>query len=538
MSHEIRTPLNCVLGVSSLLVEDENLGPSQLDLVKMIESSGKLLRHVVDDVLDFSKLISGNFEIDIKRTDLQLTLNTVATSMKLSPITDRKNISIQTFYDPNVPQYVETDERRLQQILYNLLSNAVKFSEEKSTVDLTVSVDDGSNNNGDVDVNKVSLNGSKTCRPKLRIAVKDYGTGIKDSDFEKIFQPFQQTETGSNNTDGGTGLGLAITKQLTELLGGSIAVDSKMGEWTEFLLQFPLTGTNVNTQYLVSRLSKCCIWLVSDNDSAIQYTIEACRYFNIQCFPFQHLSALAGCFAPFGTDSVIVCLVQEDLYDDASYANLSKKVKSILLSFGPDGNIGRSKLHYQSLTEVFPSVLMQQLIDLCDAKAPTKASLMRRPSRRLSTISSLSLSSYEELKVLVAEDNKVNQKVFLRLLERIGVSNVQIVSNGQDAVDLEAKQAFDIIFMDIQMPVMDGMEACKRIMARYPPAASNASNATNIATEGSRQPPQVIFLSANVMDDYEAMCIENGAADYMTKPCTLQDLRQKLAEFFFYAEDD
>jgi len=234
--------------------------------------------------------------------------------------------------------------------------------------------------------------------------------------------------------------------------------------------------------------------------------------------------------------------VQEDLYDDASYDNLSKKVKSILLSFGPGGNIGRSKLHYQSLTEVFPSVLMQQLIDLCDAKNHSKASLMRRPSRRLSTISSLSLSSYEELKVLVAEDNKVNQKVFLRLLERIGVSNVQIVSNGQDAVDLEAQEAFDIIFMDIQMPVMDGTEACKRIMARYPTAgaSSNTStNATNIATEGSRrQSPQVIFLSANVMDDYEAMCIENGASDYMTKPCTLQDLRQKLAEFLCDAEDD
>lgn len=528
MSHEIRTPLNCILGVSSLLEEDTDLNTSQVDLVQMIVSSGNLLRNIVNDVLDFSKFISGNAEIDIQRTDLQATLKNVISSMKLSPITERKKIFIQSFYDPNVPQFIETDQRRLQQILYNLLSNAVKFSNEESTIDLTVSVVGGpsfNDNMSDDGNDDYSSFMAKKSRHKLCISVKDYGEGIKESAFETIFQPFVQTKTGTNNVDGGTGLGLAITKQLTELLGGSISVDSRLGEWAEFSLQFPLTGTAVDTGYIISRLSRCCICLVSNIEREIQCTVEACRHFNVQCLPFSSLTALGDCLASLETDTFFVYLVQEDLYDDASYLAMSKKAKTILVTFGSNGKIDRSQIHYQSLTLVFPSALMQHLINLCDHKAPCtirKSLIERRRSTSERSMDSCDIISYEELQVMVADDNVVNQKVFTRLLERLGVSNVTVVDNGQIAVDLAAKEPFDIIFMDIQMPVMDGTEACKRIMSRY------ANNKDANRDENTPRPPQVVFLSAHVLDDYETMCFENGAVDYMTKPCTLQDLRGKL----------
>lgn len=540
MSHEIRTPLNCIIGVSSLLEEDEKLDASQVDLVQMIVSSGKLLRHVVDDVLDFSKFISGNAEIDMRRSDLQETLRNIISSMKLSPITERKQISLQTFYDPEIPQYFETDERRLQQILYNLLSNAVKFSKEQGMIDLSVSVVhsgtvfEESSEDSSLD-HSLNFIGNKK---KLRISIKDYGKGIDKSAFEKIFQPFVQTEMGVRNADGGTGLGLAITKQLTELLGGSISVDSKLGEWTEFSMLFPLTGIPVDTQQITSKLSKCCICLVSDCQEEIQWTVEACRHFNVMCLPFKSLDGLANSLAPFGSDSFIVYLVQNDLYDDTSYNALSKKAKSILITFGPNGNVDSSQIHYQSLAQVFPSAFMQQLIKFSEDKTPSidassRSRVLDSSARSIGVSHRTSAVAYEKLNVLVADDNLVNQKVLSRLLERLGVlkKNIQLASNGQEAVDLEAESPYHIVFMDIQMPVMDGTDACKRIIARHETLADNDEGVPNEVSTSKKKPrPKIVFLSAHVLDDYQSMCRESGATDYMTKPCTLQDLRVKLAK--------
>ena len=532
MSHEIRTPLNCIIGISSLLEEDNDLNRSQKDSVKMIVSSGKLLRHVVDDVLDFSKFVSGNAEIDIKRTDLQDILTNIVTSMKLSPITERKQIDVRTFYGPLVPQYVEMDGRRLQQILYNLLSNAVKFSKEKSYVDLSASVGFAGGYGSD-DVNPPG-GLSSGARPELRISVKDYGKGIDESDFVKIFQPFAQTETGINNLDGGTGLGLAITKQLVELLGGSISVDSRLGEWTEFSLRFPLTGSAVETQTIASRLKRCCVLLLSNNEEDIKFTVEACRHFKVQNHLFKRWDEVENnlaspspliykCRSENTRDRFPVLLVHEDLYDETRFERLCKAGKTILITFGPKGKISQSHCHYHSLVQVFPSVLMQQMVTLCKTNnAGHSPNTSQRDAASAAAeaqgISETSIRStrLEQLNILVAEDNLVNQKVMRRLLKRIGISNIQVAENGQIAVDLESQESFDVIFMDVQMPVMGGIESCNRIVSRPND------------TDDKRPVPKIIFLSAHVMDDYQTMCMENGATDYMTKPCTLKGLQEML----------
>lgn len=417
MSHEIRTPLNCVIGVSSLLEEDKTLTSAQLKFIKMIMSSGNLLKKVVDDVLDFNKFLSGNAEIDLKRIDLQETVGSIIESMVLNPITERKEISIRTFYDPRVPQYMETDHRRLQQIFYNLLSNAVKFSEAGSNIDFTVSVK--------VDESNAA---SSTSLPHLEFDIVDYGKGIKKEDFGKIFQPFQQTETGTNNADGGTGLGLAIVVQLVELLGGTISVDSKLGEWTKFTLDFSLTASLDDPGLIAARLTNCTVWLVSNSDTETHTMMKSCQHFGVECLHFGSLHEAEASLASSPKGCSLACFVQENLYDDLVFKGLSARSKTVLVTFGPDGKVDEGQVHYQSLTRIFPSVLMQEL-----GTALEYASIS---TRRISAPKAAIQDRFEGLKllrILVADDNVINQKVLKRMVERIGVAEVTIAVRAFDS---------------------------------------------------------------------------------------------------------
>jgi len=490
MSHEIRTPLNCVIGISSLLDEDETLSGAQKELIKMVVSSGKLLKKVVDDVLDFNKFISGNAEIEIQRTDLQETMNNILNSIALSPVTEKKSITFRSFYDAHLPQYVETDTRRLQQIFYNLLSNATKFSKFEGNIDLRVSID------------------STGKKPKIHFAVIDYGKGIEKDDFEKIFQPFQQTDVGIKE-GGGTGLGLAIVRQLVELLGGNISVDSKVGEWTKFMFDIPLTVDLDDKQLISEKLSKATVMLVSNSDVESTHLSKACEYFGVKYSHFGSLSELEATLGTFSFDAPAAVIMQEDLFNEEIYEKLSKRPKIAFMTFGPRGSVDKQQCHYLSLTRVFPSVLMQELCTMLD-----HASMARRlTASRLKEVPKV---TFEGLKILVAEDNLVNQKVMNRMLERLGVTEVTLADNGQIAVDITAKESFDVIFMDMQMPVMDGLQATRIIKERKESASQ-----------------KVIFLTAHTPDDFEAICRKNGAEDFLSKPCTINDLRaclQKLVE--------
>lgn len=491
MSHEIRTPLNCVIGISSLFDEDETLTSSQKELINMVVSSGKLLKKVVDDVLDFNKFISGNAEIEIQRTDLQETMTNILNSMALSPITEKKQISFRSYYDPLLPRYIETDTRRLQQIFYNLLSNAVKFSKFEGHIDLRVSV-----KGGDPSSSSKSL-------PKLHFDIIDHGKGIEKSDFEKIFQPFQQTDVGIKE-GGGTGLGLAIVKQLVELLGGTIAVDSNVGEWTNFYFEFPLTVSLDDKQAVTSKLAHTSILLVSNSDAEIGHLTTTCNHFNVNYRSFGDLRELEAHLGSSTDDIPTACIIQEDLYNESINEAISKRSKSVIVTFGPRGSVDKGQSHYLSLTRVFPSVLMQELASILDYAGISK----RLAASRLKEQPK---ATFEGLKVLVAEDNLVNQKVMTRMLERLGVKDVTLADNGKIATEIAAVETFDVIFMDMQMPVMDGLQATRIIKER-----------------GESAPQKVIFLTAHTPDDFESMCRKNGAEDFLSKPCTISDVRACL----------
>lgn len=390
------------------------------------------------------------------------------------------------------------DSRRIQQILYNLLGNAIKFSKPRTDVELSIHIEDGT----------------------LVYSIKDYGKGIEEEDHEKIFEPFVQTKGGLTNAEGGTGLGLPITKKLTEALGGRISVESEVGRWTEFTIEFPFHNEITDAANLSSRLSSARVLFVSTRDDHnTSFMMEVLTYFNVDFEYFPSMREMVAGTSD-GTsllaipEKPYICLVHEDLYDQRAFDDLAKMRPACLVSFGPNFKVGTARRHYRSLFNTFPSVLIENFATYAEEvrtnSSPIAIGGGDGSSRQIGT-------PFAALRIMVAEDNMVNQKVFSRILKRLGVESVVIVGNGKEAIEREAQEKFDLIFMDMQMPVMDGIAACKEIGLR---------NDT-----GRHPKAKVIFCTAHVSDSFRQYALENGAIGYLPKPCTVGCVRECLREF-------
>ncbi len=381
---------------------------------------------------------SGNAQVLIQKVNLQETLNAVIHLIQTTQVTVEKRLKVVTQYDPLLPEFIHSDSRRIQQILYNLLGNGIKFSQEESIVEFGVKLFSDSNT--------------------VQFKVKDYGKGIESADFDKIFEPFRQTETGLSNATAGTGLGLAITKKLVHAMGGEIFVDSVFGSWTQFTVNFPIKTTDfpANINDLSQRLSRANILFVADHLDSDTQRIEALfDYFNVDYAQYDDMislnQALVSKNGPFATyrDAYIV-LVHEDVCDLGIFELLAAKVPSYLTTFGPRFSIERkTKKHWRSLVETFPSVLIDTLgymaQDLIQANDQNGMSLRS---------TNMNISPWETLRILIAEDNLVNQKVMTRILNRLGVTLIDLAGNGLEAVEMEAKRPYDLVLMDMQMPKM------------------------------------------------------------------------------------
>jgi signal transduction histidine kinase/CheY-like chemotaxis protein len=562
MSHEIRTPLNCIIGLSSLLL-DTCLGPMQEESMRMIVSSGDLLLTVVNDVLDYSKLESGNVDIQLVRSNLQDTLNAVVRSIeaKARP----KNLSIRTLYDPAIGEFVLMDCRRLQQILYNLLGNAIKFSYTGGTIDLSVSLvlrSAACGATADVrghtySTNKINeelrtesglvyastdgqggVTGSESPKQRsssfkmttiptpdeplpnasnamastdkmIRFVVRDTGKGIERKDFEAIFLPFRQASAETERVYGGTGLGLAVTAKLATSLGGSISVDSCEGEWSEFTVDLPFQNEPVDIDVLARKLRNTTILLIDDDSANVSDVAHVFRQCQLDFFNYASMGEMVSSVEKtefLQPSRSYICLVHEGLYEATSYQTLAKAAKTVLLTYGPKYAVKGSKCHYQSLLQVLPSVLMESLCSLVQS-LPT-APLQSGTATPRSSRNFASDVPVENRRILIAEDNKINQKVLLRILQRLGFENVDIVDDGKQACDIELQKAFDIILMDIQMPFMSGIEACKEILRR----------------KSGHPKPKIIFVTAHVSDVSEAECRAAGGVDFLPKPFNISDI--------------
>jgi len=558
----------------------------QEESIRMIVNSGDLLLTVVNDVLDYSKLESGNVEIEIQHSSLQEALSSFVHSIEMKA--QASNLSVRTFYNTALPEFVTTDSRRLQQILYNLLGNAIKFSKDGGVVEFHVSLCDATSNytkdsdscprtgkrevapslklqtNDFGEASQCPFQSSETSSTQssqpstdsgasgcpfqrssspsvdasfhdlaaidkveikyetpthaffvkervIRLVVKDYGKGIARKDFDRIFKPFQQSNAETERVYGGTGLGLAITAKLVSALGGTISVDSEEGRWSEFTVDLPFRGTPVDAEGISGRLAHSTVLLVhKETDPSLAQVINVFRQYKVDYVYFKSIDEMDQAIVKEGflsTTRSYICLLDEDMYCSKTFELLSNMSTAILLTFGPEYSVKEATSHYRSLVQVLPSVFLQSIGSHVEALANAGGNGIGVKGVVKSDVNGV---PYKELRVLIAEDNKINQKVLMRMLTRLGIKNVDIVDNGRKAVDHESSQAYDVVLMDMQMPVMDGIEACRLISGR----------------QGGHPKAKVVFVTAHVSTSFEAECARAGSVGFIPKPFNVRDIEK------------
>ena len=431
--------------------ESEELNPLTRDNMRMIISSGDLLFTVVDDVLDYSKLETGNVDVDFKLSNLQQSLSSVVHSVEMRGLTT--DVSIKARYDALIPEFIHTDTRRIQQILYNLLGNAVKFSKQGGVVEFNISISRPGFAPGQYSPPRTDDEGEQVAvvdsAQVLRFVVTDHGKGISKEDYPKIFQPFVQTgdSDGNESIYGGTGLGLPITVKLIHAFGGSIAVESEKGQWTRFTVDFPFLDEVVDVSAIASDLTDVRVLLVAEDTDTRQQVSQNLSLYGVRCNTFAAMTELKLKLENneyLSPQRASILLVQEELFDEPVFVDLSLKTACALITFGAKFLVEKANGHHRSLTKMLPSSLVSSMLAcLKQLKKSKKSSLLRESSK--------SISSYSGLRFLIAEDNLVNQKVLCGILKRLGVENVVVVNNGRRAVDREAEEQFDVVLMDMQV---------------------------------------------------------------------------------------
>lgn len=498
MSHEIRTPMNGVIGVTSLLTQTA-LSQEQKEYTGIIQRSGEALVAIINDILDFSKIESNMIELEESEFDLQNCIEEVVDLF--SSNATKKELELLYFVDKRIPEKVIGDSHRLKQILINLVGNAYKFTEK-----------------GEIYIEVKTLDSSGD-QLTISFQVRDTGIGIPEEKQSRLFKAFSQIDPSTTRKYGGTGLGLAISQRLVSILGGEISVESKLDEGTRFIFTIPLKTTeNAPVRDNISSLkilSTKKILVIDDNLTSLHILDSHLKYLNLK--PSLANSATKSIKILEENSEIEIILLDLNIgdTDGISLAQLvkGKKPDSAIILMNPLGNeIGKE--HLKLFTSVIakpvkPHLLYETLNGILGkgelsgeeisvpVQKPSKDFAMRHP-----------------MKILVAEDNPVNQIMVRMMLNKMGYEP-KIVANGHEAIEICNEQSFDIILMDIQMPELDGLESCKRIRSN-----------TNI------QQPFIVALTANAMKEDRDICMEAGMNDYITKPFKIELLMSLLRKIY------